>query len=129
MQTSAIRLLAAPVVQSPETAVVRAGLLRTDRVALPAHSHPTKTRIATRAASDDYIWTASAGTDGSFNFYALPKGAGRQSKTASQWDGQFTSDAAWQTRTLREAAIQYAMQVNFSGGATAGSGGLVNLYA
>jgi hypothetical protein len=85
-------------------------------------------RAAARAGNDDCVWAASVGADGSYNFYALPKSFGQQRDAASQRDGHLTSDP-WQTGALREAAVQYAMQVNFAGALMAVNGRMVNLYA
>jgi len=131
MQVNPVRLLAAPVAEPPETAVARAlaGLPQADRATVRSVTpSATHARPVARTGNDDYVWTASAGATAASLLRRCRRAARGQQKAASQWDGQLTSTRV-ATRALREAAIQYAMQVNFTGGAMAGTGRLVNLYA
>jgi hypothetical protein len=104
---SAVRLLTAPVdaASNQETQSRGASLVRLNPLALTARESYWKAP----SHEDEYVWTASAGEDGSFTFYAAPRSkASAESRGASQWDGEFTG-SDWQKLAMQQAAAQYAM--------------------
>ena len=57
-----------------------------------------------------YLWSVSAGDDGSFHFYAVPRN-NAATLAFSQWQDRMpapSSTASWETMQTRSAAAQYA---------------------
>jgi len=65
---------------------------------------------------DDYLWSVSAGEDGSFHFYAVPRKS-TATLAFSQWQDNWpaqSSTAPWETMQTRSAAAQYAFCASIS---------------
>jgi hypothetical protein len=80
---------------------------------------------------DSYTWTASAGSDGTFTFYAVPQQKSGNNGASSQW-GNDTSNSGWNTQALRFAAAQYALSASLPPpmyGSANAPGSLINVYA
>jgi hypothetical protein len=127
---AAIRLLAAPIDPShtSEVDVQSTSLVPINRLAIATRKAPSGD---TAYPGDNYTWTASAGSDGSFTFYAVPQKQSGNGQASSQWDGD-ASSAGWNTQALRNAAAQYALNASlpppmYGSGYTTGT--LVNVYA
>lgn len=126
---STITLFAAPIApsgpnpaESPSTSLVPSG-----RIAFASRK---ENRNDAAYPDDSYIWTASAGSDGTFTFYALPQRKPSNYRAFNQSDSN-ASYARWNTEALRHAAAQYALSANLppihgSGYAT---GTMLNVYA
>ncbi len=65
---------------------------------------------------DGYLWSVSAGEDGSFHFYAVPR-KNAATLAFSQWQDSWppqSSTASWETMQTRSAAAQYAFCASMS---------------
>lgn len=65
---------------------------------------------------DGYLWSVSAGEDGSFHFYAVPRN-NAATLGFSQWQDRMpapSSTASWETMQTRSAAAQYAFCASIS---------------
>ena len=104
---SAIRLLSAPVDPTPISQVESqsTSLVPIRRLPLAPRTIPASD---TAYPAGNYIWTASAGSDGSFTFYALPRKPSANGQASSPWDGGLFN-SGWNTQALRYAAAQYAL--------------------
>jgi hypothetical protein len=123
---SEIRLLPAPVDPAESQQTESRSLIRLNPLAVAARSgYPNSSSY-----QDDYVWTASAGDDGTFTFYAAPRNAGAESRGASQWDGEFTG-SDWQRLAMQQAAAQYAMTSSLPSVTSyaAATGKLIDVYA
>jgi hypothetical protein len=128
---AALRLLAAPIDPSRLTRVESqfTNLVPSHRLALASRKAPSSEAAY---ADDTCIWTASAASDGSFTFYAVPQNKSGNNDASSQWDGEaFTP--AWNTQMLRYVAAQYALTASelapMHGITSNLTGSLVNVYA
>ena len=121
---AAITLLAAPVILPPAryangspASLVPAGRMAASTGAI--------TRSDTAYPDDRYIWSATAGGDGTFHFYALPlstsrNGGASQDSSAStytRWPGGLAPDtlnaiAQYQLQTMMPAPL-YGQLVNY----------------
>lgn len=131
---TAIRLLSAPVdpPSIPEVGSQSTSLIPS------SHLLPASWNAAQNDSSypgDDFVWTASAGEDGSFTFYAVPQKNSASSNSSSQWDGYYSGQQAasdWSTLNSRSAVAQYNLHASFPLPMYAdgnGNGQLVNVYA
>ena len=106
-----IKLLAAPVILPPtsEANSASASLVPVSR--LPAINRATA-RNDTAYPNDRFVWSVSAGEDGSFHFYAVPLRNPLNSSASSQQDG-FLSDhefpSGWNALNTSSAAAQYQL--------------------
>ncbi len=129
---TAIRLLAAPIepTHSSELESQSTSLVPVSRLAVVNRNAATTDTVA--YPYDDYTWTASAGSDGSFTFYAVPQKQSASYQAPGQWDSD-ASGASWNTQALRNAAAQYALTASLPppmyGSAAYAPGSLVNVYA
>jgi len=114
---AAIRLLAAPV-DTPPTSEVNAEY--SNRLALATRSSPSDTAYP----ADDYIWSASANSDGSFTFDATPQNS-KNTGTSALWDGSVFSPASSSDWYTRNAAFQYGLHASMP---TPSSGQFVSVY-
>lgn len=128
---AALRLLAAPIDPSHLTQVESqsTNLVPSRRLALASRKASSSDAAY---ADDSYIWTASAASDGSFTFYAIPQNKPGNNDASSQWDGE-ASAPAWNTHVLRYVAAQYALTASelapMHGITSYLTGSLVNVYA
>jgi hypothetical protein len=122
---AAIRLLAAPFDPPPlpEVSAEYMSLVPASRLAL-THRASAGNDIA--SPDDNFVWSAYAGSDGSFTFYAVPRKSSAEDWASNQWDSvsaALMSSSAW---SARNAAFQYGMQASMP---TPTSGQLINVYA
>jgi hypothetical protein len=127
---AAIRLLTASVDPPPPSEVNAeyVSLVPARRTALDSRTAlAPRTRSLSDIAypSEDYIWSVSAGDDGSFTFYAVPqKNSGNSA--ASQWNGFSSAQQSGSGWYACNAIAQYALQASMP---TPMNGQLINLYA
>ncbi len=76
----------------------------------PALAARTSGQSGRAYLKDGYLWSVSAGDDGSFHFYAVPrKDAANLALSQSQDSMPAQSSASgWETQQTRSAAAQYA---------------------
>jgi hypothetical protein len=119
-----IKLLAASV-EMPPTSEVNAEY--TSLVPSGSALATLKTTQNDTAYPDDrFVWSASAGTDGTFNFYAMPlknSGSGDASNQGNSIPSWQVSGSDWYANN---AVFQYALHASMP---TPMNGQLINLYA
>ena len=119
---AAIRLLAASVDTSSTSGV------NADCTALvPAIRLATQRNAANNIASqnDDFVWSASAGDDGTFNFYGAQRNAGNNTVSARS-DGFQSSQISGSDWYMRNAVFQYNLHSSMP---MASQGQLLSVYA
>lgn len=122
----AINLLAASV-DLPSTSEVNAeytSLVPASSLALAARTSAWNDDTAYH--KDDFIWSAAAGSDGSFTFYAVPQKSSGNSGPSSQlhsFPSAQISPSGW---PARNAVAQYALHASMP---TPMYGRFINLYA
>lgn len=120
-----IKLLAASV-DLPPTSEVTAeytSLVPTNRLAVSTRSNAQND---TAYPSDNFIWSASASDDGTFNFYAVPQKSSGNAWDSNQWDGSLSSQMSGSGWYMQNAIFQYTLHASMP---TPMSGQLVDLYA
>lgn len=120
-----IRLLAAPVILPPASDVSgeSANLVPSSRLASATRAI---TRSDTAYPVDRYIWSASAGDDGTFHFYAMP--ATNFGNDSASEDGSESASGfgfSWYAASASSAVAAYQMHAS----APAMYGQLINVYA
>ena len=120
-----ITLLAAPLDTLPISGdeTKSTSLVPASRLALSAR---TFSRSDTSYPGDDFVWSASAGEDGSYTFYAAPPKNSGSNGASSQWKSYSSSSVSGSDWYTRNAVTQYALHAAMP---TAVPGRLVNLYA
>ena len=123
-----IKLLAAPVVLPPTTG---GGAESTSLV--PASRFPSANQVIPRSdtayPNDSYVWSVTAGDNGSFHFYAVPLKNFLNGGNSSQQDGFLPTSAFspdWTALNMRNAATQYQLQASAP---MLMRGHLLNVYA
>lgn len=119
-----IRLLAAPV-DTPSTSEVNAEYLSLAPASRLALANRASTRSDTIYPGDDFVWLASAGTDGSFTFYAAPQNKSGNSGASSSWDSFSPAQMPGSDWYTRNAIAQYTLHSM----PAATFGQLISLYA
>jgi hypothetical protein len=122
---AAIRLLAAPFDPPllPEVSAEYMSLVPASRLAL---THRASTRNDIASPGENFVWSAYAGSDGSFTFYAVPRKNSADDWASGQWDSgspALVSSSGW---SVRNAAFQYGLQASMPMPAC---GQLINVYA
>jgi hypothetical protein len=120
-----IKLLAASV-NSPSTLEVTAestGLVPISRVALATQ---TITQSDTAYPDDSFVWSASADSEGTFTFYAVPQTNSGNERASNQWNGFPWGQVSGSDWNVRNAISQYAQHASMP---TAMYGQMINLYA
>lgn len=87
--------------------------------------------------SDSYIWSATAGEDGTFVFYAIPNtnNGSQSSSSGSDYFAAQSSASSWNSTLSRMAVAQYTLSSDGAGSLVAlyanspSSGTLLNVYA
>jgi hypothetical protein len=130
---TAIRLLPAPAdVSSSSSTDQNVALIRSSS----PYSSTSNSSLASQRGdcaypSDSYIWTATAGDDGSFTFYAMPRqdSASYGSSSASNYFSAQSQAAGWSAS--HDAITQYSLYNELPLGLYGenGKGTLVNIYA
>lgn len=119
---AAIRLLAASVDASPTSGVYDdcTGLVPATRLANQRNASSD-----TASQNDDFVWSASVGDDGSFNFYGVPRNAGSSTASARSDDFQ-SSQISGSDWYMRNAVFQYNLHSSMP---MASQGQLLSVYA
>jgi hypothetical protein len=122
---AAIRLLAAPVDPPPISEVIAeyTSLVPANSLALATR---TGERNDTSDPHDDFFWSASAGSDGSSTFLALPQKNSGNEWDSSPWNSFPLAQASGSDWYTQNAIFQYALHASMP--ATV-NGQLINLYA
>jgi hypothetical protein len=120
-----IRLLAASV-NTPSTPEVNAEYTSLVPASSLALATRTIARNDTAYPDDDFVWSASASSDGSFTFYAVPQNNSGSGGASSQWEGFFSAQVSGSDWFTHNAVAQYALHGSMP---TAMYGQLINLYA
>jgi hypothetical protein len=120
-----IKLLAASV-DTPRTSELNAEYTSL----VPSGSRALDTRRSTQKDTaypdDNFVWSASAGSDGTFNFFAVPpgnSGSGNASGSGNNIPSWQVSGSDWYANN---AVFQYALHASMP---TPMNGQLINLYA
>jgi hypothetical protein len=110
-----IRLLAAPVILTPMS-----GLNSASTSLVPFSLLPAANQIIPRSDStypnDSFVWSASAGENGSFNFYATPLKSSLNGGTSSQtgFQSPYGFASNWNALNLSSAVAQYQLHASMT---------------
>ncbi len=108
-----IRLLAAPVILTPMS-----GLNSASTSLVPFSLLPPANQIIPRSDStypnDSFVWSASAGDNGSFHFYATPLKSFLNGGSSSQsgFQSPYAFSPNWNTQHLSGAVSQYQLHAS-----------------
>jgi hypothetical protein len=122
---ASIRLLAAPF-DPPPFPEVSAEFMSVVPASSLALAHRASTRNDIASPDENFVWSAYAGSDGSFTFYAVPRKSSAGDWSSSQWDSVSPALASSSVWSARNAAFQYGMQASVSAPM---SGQMINVYA
>jgi hypothetical protein len=86
----------------------------------------TSTWNDTAYPEDDFVWSASAGSDGSFTFYAVPQKNSGNSDASTQRPSFPSAQISFSDWCTRTAVAQYALHASMP---TPMRSQLINLYA
>jgi hypothetical protein len=110
-------------VEVPPTSEVNAeytSLVPANRLALATR---TVARNYTAYPDDDFVWSASAGSDGTFDFYAMPQKNSGSIGASGQFQSAQVSVSGWHKQNaIFQYALHASMPQSFYGHA-------INLYA
>jgi hypothetical protein len=122
---AAIRLLAASV-ETPSTSEANPQYLTLVPTSRPPVAAWAITRNDPVYQDDDFVWSASAGSDGSFTFSAASQKNSGTSNDSSRRDGSPATQVSGSDWYMSNAIFQYALHTSLSAPM---SGQLINLYA